>query len=143
MEVFHLALLDVVGEADIMVRRQQQAGAFALEPFADRRDFVRRGLLLGKNVVQAEHHERVGVGQNPFVDWQLVAGLIDALEHGDGMAGDFAGNLLEAERGAMEQLQRPGDPLKELRGAPLRRLVIRPQRRCGPRSSSRSGCPSP
>ena len=83
MQVFHLPLLQVVGEADIVVRREQQAGAFALEPLADGRDFFRRGFLLGKKVVQPEHQERVGVGQNPFVNRQLVARLVDALEHGD------------------------------------------------------------
>ena len=51
MEVLHLALLQVVGEADIVVRRKQQAGAFALEPLADRRDFLRRRLLLGREMV--------------------------------------------------------------------------------------------
>ena len=83
MEVFHLPLLQVVGEADIVVRREQQAGAFALEPLADGRDFLRRSLLLGKKMVEPEHQERVGVSQNPFVNRQLVAGLVDALEHRD------------------------------------------------------------
>ena len=44
MEVFHLALLQVVGEADIVMRREQQAGAFTLEPLANSRDFLRRAL---------------------------------------------------------------------------------------------------
>jgi hypothetical protein len=35
MKVFHLALLHVIGESDIVVRRKQQAGAFAPEPLAD------------------------------------------------------------------------------------------------------------
>ena len=99
------------------MRREQQAGAFALEPLANGGDFLRRGFLFGKKVVQPEHHERVGVGQNPFVNRQLVARLVDALEHGDRMAGGLAGNLLEAERGAVEQLQRTGDPLQEFRCA--------------------------
>jgi hypothetical protein len=48
VEVFHLALLEVVGETDIVMRREQQAGPFALEPPADGRDFlrVRPGTLL-------------------------------------------------------------------------------------------------
>ena len=94
-----------------MVRSEQQAGAFALEPLADRRDFLRRRFLFGKEMVEAEHHERVGVRQNSFIDRQLVAGLVDSLENGDRMAGYLAGDLLEAERGAMEQLQRSGNPL--------------------------------
>ena len=111
VEVFHLALLEVVGETDIMVRREQQAGAFALEPLADGRDFLWRGFLLGKKVVESEHHERVGICQDPFVNRQLVARLVNALENGDRMAGGFAGNLLEAERGAVEKLQRTRNPL--------------------------------
>src|SRR6266446_9034694 len=35
MEIFDLPLLQVAGEADIVVRREQQAGAFALEPLAN------------------------------------------------------------------------------------------------------------
>src|SRR5689334_4054615 len=35
MEVFDLPLLHVVGEPDIVMRSQQQAGAFSLEPFLD------------------------------------------------------------------------------------------------------------
>ena len=65
VEIFNLALLQVVGEANIMVRRKQQAGAFAFEPLVDGRDFLWRGFLLGKEVVESEHHERVGVRQNP------------------------------------------------------------------------------
>src|SRR6266487_33244 len=52
VEVFHLTLLEVVGEADIMVRREQQASAFTLEPLTNGCDLVRRSLLLGKNVVE-------------------------------------------------------------------------------------------
>ena len=127
VEVFHLPLLEVAGEADIVVRREQQAGAFTLEPFPDGRDLLRCGVLLGKKVVQSEHHERVTVGQNPLVDRQFVARLVDALEDRDRVAGGFAGNLLKAQRRAMEEFQRAGDPLKELRRTPLRRLVGRPQ----------------
>ena len=93
--IFHLPLLQVAGEADVVVRGEQQAGPFALEPLADRVDFVRFGFLFGDEVVQAEHHQRVGVGQHPFVNRQLVAGLVDALEHGDRMAGRLADDLLE------------------------------------------------
>ena len=127
MEVFHLAFLQVVAEADIVVRREQETGAFALEPLANGCDFLRCGLLLGKKMVESEHQERVGVRQNPFVNRQSVARLVDALEHCDRVAGGFAGNLLEAECGAVKKLQRAGDPLKELRRALLRRLVGWPQ----------------
>ena len=78
-------------------------------------------------MVESEHQERVGVRQNPFVNRQFVARLVDALEHCDRVAGGFAGNLLEAECGAVKKLQRAGDPLEELRSAPFRRLVGWPQ----------------
>ena len=44
---------------------------------------VRRGLLLGDEMVEPEHQQGVGVGQDPLVDRQPEAGLVDALEHGD------------------------------------------------------------
>ena len=48
VQVFDLALLVVVGEAHVVVRRQQQAGALALQPLGDRRDLLRGGLLFGR-----------------------------------------------------------------------------------------------
>ena len=78
-------------------------------------------------MVEPEHHECVGVGENPLVNGQPEARLVDALEYRDGVAGDLAREPLEVERGAMEQLQRAGDPLQELRRTPLRLLVGRPQ----------------
>ena len=116
-----------LGEADVVVRRKQQAGSFALEPLADRLDFLRRRFLLGDQVVQAEHHQRVRVGQHAFVNRQLVAGLVDALEDGDRMSGGLADDLLESERGAMEQLQRSGNALQEIHLVPLGALEARPR----------------
>ena len=43
--------------------------------------------LFGRDMVEAKHHQRVGVGEHALVDRQLVAGLIDALEDGNRMAG--------------------------------------------------------
>ena len=40
MDVFHLSLLNVAGEADIVMRREQQTGTFALEPLANSSDFL-------------------------------------------------------------------------------------------------------
>src|SRR3984957_64202 len=127
VEIFHLALLHVVGEADIMMGREQKAGVVPLQPFAQRLDLLRRRLLLGQDMIEPEHHEGVGVGENAFIDWLLVTGLIDALENSDWMARRLAGDLLETEGRAVKQLKRSRDALKELRGAPLRRLVGRPQ----------------
>ena len=78
--VFHLTLLQIACEAHIVVRRQQQAGSLALHPFADGRDLLGSGLLLGEKMVESEHHQRVGVGEDALVDGLLIPGLIDALE---------------------------------------------------------------
>ena len=104
MEIFHLTLLHIAGKANVVMRGEQKTSAFALEPLADGRDFVACGFLLGREMVESEHHERVGIGQNAFVDRKLVSSLVNALEHSDRVAGGFAGNLLEAERGAVKQL---------------------------------------
>ena len=58
------------------------------------------GCLFRGKMVQSEHHQRIGVGQNSFVDRQFVACLVDALEDGNRMAGDLAGNFwkLSVER---------------------------------------------
>jgi polyphosphate kinase 2 (PPK2 family) len=34
-------------------------------------------------LVESEHHQRVGVGEDAFVDRLLEPGLVDALKHGD------------------------------------------------------------
>ena len=78
-------------------------------------------------MVEPEHHQRVGVGQNPLVDRKFVAGLVDALEDGDGVPGGLSRELLEGEGGPVEQLQRAGDALQEVRRVVLRCLVAGPQ----------------
>src|ERR1700739_2747063 len=109
-----------------MMGRKQKTGAGPLQPLADRGNLLRRRLLLGKNMVESKHHQRVGVGKNAFIDRQFVSGLVDALEDADRMARRFAGDFLETERRAMKQLERSRDALKELRGAPFQRLISRP-----------------
>jgi len=47
MRVFHRPLLQIVRDADIVVRTQNQARAFALQPLAHGFYFFRRCLLLG------------------------------------------------------------------------------------------------
>src|SRR5580693_3459220 len=54
VQIFHLALLHVAGEANIMMRRKQETGAVSLQPFADRGDFLGRRLLFGENMVESE-----------------------------------------------------------------------------------------
>ena len=66
-----------------MVRAEDQARSFAREELPHRLDLLRGGLLLGDHVVQTEHQQRVRVGEHPLVERQLVARLVDALEHRD------------------------------------------------------------
>ena len=54
VQIFYLALLHVVGKTDVVMRREQEASAVSLQPFADRSDFLRRRLLLGQNVIKPE-----------------------------------------------------------------------------------------
>jgi len=46
--VLDLTLGEVVGEPDVVMRREQQAGALPLEPLRDCGDLLRRGRLLGQ-----------------------------------------------------------------------------------------------
>ena len=119
VQIFHLTLLKIVREADIVMRGQKEACALALKPVVDRGDFLRVRLLFGRDMVEAEHHESVGVGQYPFIDRQSITRLIDALEHRDGMAGDVLGNLLEAERRPVKQFQRARNSLEKLGRTPF------------------------
>ena len=77
-------------------------------------------------MVEAEHHQRVGVGQHAFVDRELVAGLVDALEDGHWVPGGLLGQLLESQGGPVEEFQSACDALQEVRRVVLRRLVGRP-----------------
>ena len=72
MLVLHLALLHVAGEADVVMRCQEQARAFPIEPLPDGVDFPRLGVLLGDEVVQAEDHQGVRVRENSLIDRELV-----------------------------------------------------------------------
>ena len=78
-----------------------------------RLDLFRGRFLLGDQMIEAEHHQRVGVVEHAGVDRQLLPGLIDALVDGDGMSGQLANQLLETEQRQMEQLERAGDALQE------------------------------
>ena len=53
--IFHLSLLRVAREADIVVWGKQQACTRAFEPLANRLDFGRLGFLFGNEVVQAKY----------------------------------------------------------------------------------------
>ena len=91
-----------LGEADIVMRRQEQARAFPIEPLPDGVDLPRLGFLLGDEVVQAEDHQRVRVRKDSLIDRELVPRLVDALVNGHRMTGRLAHDLLEGEGGAVE-----------------------------------------
>ena len=54
--------------ADVVMRSQDQTGAFAAEKRRDRLDFFRRSLLLRDHVVETEHEQRIRVGEHPLVE---------------------------------------------------------------------------
>src|SRR5207248_2054849 len=97
--IFHLALLDITREADVMMRPQDQAGPFTSEKLPDRLHLFWCRFLFRDHVIQAEHHERVRVRKNSFVDRQFVSGLVDPLKDGYGVATRLAHYLLERHPG--------------------------------------------
>ena len=96
-----------------MVRSEDEARSFASEKGAKGLDLFGRSFLLGDQVVEPEDHQRIGIGENPFVDRQFLPGLIDALVDGDGPVRYFADGALKAQQRQMKQLQRSLDALKE------------------------------
>ena len=93
---------------------------------AHRFDFLGGRFLLGDQMIEAEHHQRVGIVENAGVDRKLLTRLIDALVHGDWMSRLLADQLLETKQRQMEQFERAGDALQEhLRGV-LRGLIRGP-----------------
>ena len=73
-------------------------------------------------LIQAEDHQRVRVREHALVEREPLPGLIDALVDGHGVPRDLARELLEANEGEVEELERPRDALLEhLRGV-LERL---------------------
>ena len=111
--VLHVAHLQIVRRADVVVGPQDQAGSFAAEKPLDRLDFLRSGLLLRDQVVETEHQQRVRVREDPLVERQPVPALVHPLEHRHGVSGRLADEFLERHERLKEQLQRSGDPLLE------------------------------
>ncbi len=91
MTVFHVALLEVVRGADVVVRTDQQHGAFAFEKLSKRGDLVGRCVLVGRDMIEAEDQQGVGIGQNAFVDRKPYAGLVDTLIARDRRSACLAG----------------------------------------------------
>ena len=77
--VLDLPLAVVVGEADIVMGRQKQAGALSFQPLGDRSDLFRGGFLFGKQMVKTEHHgDRLVPRQQRFS--QYTRSLMRALD---------------------------------------------------------------
>src|SRR5580704_2493423 len=96
-----------------MMRTEDEACAFALKKVPQSFYLVQRCFLLGNHVVQPEHHEGVGVCENPFVDRQSLSGLINSLINSDGLSGDLADEVLEAHKRQVKQLERASNALKK------------------------------
>ncbi len=77
-------------------------------------------------MIETEHHQRVCVRQDSFVDRKLVPGLVDSLKYCNRMSGDFTYDLLKRERGAVEQFQGPSNSLQEMHLIPFRSLIRGP-----------------
>src|SRR5207248_11361379 len=78
-------------------------------------------------MVKAKYHQGVRVCENRFINRHLKSRLIYALQHGDRMVTDFSDQLLEVERGNLEQLERAGDSVEEVGYTPLGCLLLRPR----------------
>src|SRR6185503_8415971 len=103
----------------IMMRRQQQTIAFALQPVVQGIDFLLAGLRLSSQMVQSEYHQGVGVVEDALVERQPVSRLIHSLEYRHGMSRDLLRDALKILDGAVKQLQGARDRLQKLCGAPL------------------------
>ena len=51
MLVLHLALLEIISKADVVMRCDEKASALTFQPFLNRFDFCQCGFLLGWQVV--------------------------------------------------------------------------------------------
>ena len=100
--VFQGPFLEIVRHAHIVVRAENQAPAFAFEPIADGVDFLWGRLLLGDQMIEAEHHQGVRIVENARVDGKFLARLVDALVHGNWMSGQLSNQLLETEQRQVE-----------------------------------------
>ena len=145
MRVLHLALLQVVGEADVVVRRRAAGRCLRARATRGCASISPGSASCSETRWSSPKTIRVSrVGEDPLVDRQPVARLVDALEHGHRMAGrPPRRRCWKLSVGAVEQLQRAGDALQEAASrSHSRRLEGRPERPGGPRSWSRSGCPA-
>ena len=62
MVVFHIAYFQIRRRADVVMRPENEARPFAAQKLLERRDLRRRRFFFRDHVVEAEYHERIGIG---------------------------------------------------------------------------------
>src|SRR5438067_10087815 len=92
---------------------KNQTRAFAGQELFDSLNFLLSGFLFGDHVVETKHHQRVGVGEHPFVERQSLARLVDSLVNSDGLPRSLADERLEPYGRQVEQLKRAGNSLQK------------------------------
>src|SRR5262249_2719649 len=109
--VLDRSLFEIAGDADVVVRSENHARAFAGQELADGLDLFTGGFLFGDHVVKTEDHHRVGVFEDAFIKEQFLSSLVDALIDSDGVAGDFTDEVLESQQREVEELESSSDSL--------------------------------
>ena len=99
MFVLHRPLFEIERRTDIVMRTEDEARAFASEEVLKGLDFFGRCFLIGGEVVESEHHHRVGVGKDAFVDREFLSGLIHTLIDRDRLARGLADHALKTHEG--------------------------------------------
>src|SRR5215204_2744550 len=89
MEIFHLALFEIVGKTDVVMRRNEKTCAFALQPSVYRFDLAGIHLEIAKQMIQSKNQQCVCVVEYPFIDRLVISRLVDTLKYGDGMTGQL------------------------------------------------------
>jgi hypothetical protein len=89
------------------------ARSFAGKELADRLDFLGCSLLLSNHMIETKHHQRVGVGESPFVERQSLACLVNPLVNSDRVPRRLADERLESNSRQVEQLKRTRNSLQE------------------------------
>src|SRR5215212_3121761 len=82
VRVLHGASLEIGGDADVVVRPKHETRSLASQPVANRLDFLARRFLFGEQVIESKDEQRIRIGKDSFIEWQPVAGLVDALKDG-------------------------------------------------------------
>src|SRR5258708_20858379 len=93
---------------------EDHARSLSGEELPDGLDFFRGGFLLSDHMVETKHHQRVGVGEHPFVERQLLACLVNPLIHSDGMPCRLVHERLKPNGRKIEQFERTGNSLQKL-----------------------------